>query len=102
MSGDCAESSADPTSVLSRPAEEFDNDPLVESLWLQKAVSHMEIYFNLITSLPSLKSLKLTKNDDIIYTIFRQEFPDLNIKSLTEEALKSEEGLHTYCLVNSS
>ena len=80
--------------MLSRPADEFVNDPLVESLWLQKAVSHMEVYFNLITSLPSLKTLKLTKNDDILYKAFREQFKDLDIKSLTEDSIKSEEGMN--------
>ncbi len=32
--------------VLKRPAEEFDNDQLVEELWAIKAIEHAEIYFN--------------------------------------------------------
>jgi hypothetical protein len=86
--------------VLSRPAEEFVNDPLVESMWLSKAISQMEIYFKLITSLPSLKTLKLTKNDEFIYNTFKQQFNDLNIQLLTEEMLKSEEGLTLNMLFN--
>jgi hypothetical protein len=92
MSEDLLESSST-SSVLSRPAEEFVNDPLVESLWLSKAINQMEVYFKLITSLPSLKTLKLTKNDEFIYNTFKQQFNDLNIQLLTEEVLKSEEGL---------
>ena len=100
MSGDSAESSgvleSCSGSVLSRPADEFVNDPLVESLWLSKAVTHMEVYFNLITSLPSLNTLKLTKNDDIIYKKFREEFKDLDIASLNEDSIKSEQGLDQF------
>lgn len=32
--------------VLQRPAEEFDNDTVVEELWAMKAIEHAEIYFN--------------------------------------------------------
>ncbi len=99
MNEDSLESSST-TSVLSRPAEEFVNDPLVESMWLSKAISQMEIYFKLITSLPSLKTLKLTKNDEFIYNTFKQQFNDLNIQLLTEEMLKSEEGLTLNMLFN--
>ncbi len=103
MSEDSLESSSKSssmTSVLSRPAEEFINDPLVESLWLSKAINQMEVYFKLITSLPSLKTLKLTKNDEFIYNTFKQQFNDLNIQLLTEEVLKSEEGLALNMLFN--
>jgi len=37
---------------------------------------------------PSL--LKLTKFDDIIYKEFRQDFPNLNIKNLNEDDIKTE------------
>jgi len=32
--------------VLSRPAEEFENDQSVEAMWAMKAYEHAEIYFN--------------------------------------------------------
>lgn len=32
--------------VLSRPADEFENDQSVEALWAMKAYEHAEIYFN--------------------------------------------------------
>lgn len=32
--------------VLSRPAEEFENDQSVEAMWAMKAFEHAEIYFN--------------------------------------------------------
>lgn len=32
--------------VLSRPAEEFENDKSVEAIWAMKAYEHAEIYFN--------------------------------------------------------
>lgn len=32
--------------ILTRPAEEFDNDSLVEEMWAMKAFEHAEVYFN--------------------------------------------------------
>ncbi|XP_030387220.1 protein PBDC1 [Scaptodrosophila lebanonensis] len=75
-------------SLLSRPAEEFGNDSLVEEMWAAKALEHAEVHFNLLTSVhPS--TLRLTPYDDQIYTTFRQDFPDLNVGFLSDEILKS-------------
>ncbi|CAG2179627.1 unnamed protein product [Oppiella nova] len=51
----------------------------------------MEVYFKLISSMPSTTGLRLTQNDDIIYQTFRDRFKELDIKSLTEETLKCDE-----------
>ncbi|XP_016979863.1 protein PBDC1 [Drosophila rhopaloa] len=75
-------------SLLSRPADEFGNDSLVEEMWASKALEHAEVHFNLITSVhPSL--LKLTPYDDQIYATFRQDFPDLEVGRLSDDILKS-------------
>jgi hypothetical protein len=37
------------------------------------------------------KLLKLTPHDDYIYKTFREEFPDLKVDRLDEDALKSSE-----------
>ncbi|KAM7356110.1 protein PBDC1 [Cochliomyia hominivorax] len=75
-------------SLLSRPAEEFGNDGLVEEMWAIKAMDHAEVYFNLLTSVhPSC--IKLTPYDDQIYETFRQDFPNLKVDVLTDEILKS-------------
>ncbi|XP_054156561.1 protein PBDC1-like [Oppia nitens] len=79
------------TDVLNRPADEFVNDPTIEGLWLTKAVQHMEVYFKLITSVPTARTLRLTPQDDQIYSDFRQQFPDLDVKQLTEDRLKCDE-----------
>ncbi|XP_017474420.1 PREDICTED: protein PBDC1 [Rhagoletis zephyria] len=77
-------------SLLSRPADEFGNDELVEEMWALKAMDHAEVYFNLLTSVhPSC--LHLTPYDDQIYQVFRQDFPDLKIELLTDDILKSED-----------
>nr|CAG4646683.1 EOG090X0HAI [Macrothrix elegans] len=76
--------------VLGRPAEEFVNDSLVEELWAMKAFEHAEIYFNLLSAVDP-KSLRLTRLDDDIYKHFRESFPNLEIKELDQEALKSPE-----------
>ena len=82
-----------PGEVLTRPAEEFVNDPQVEMAWLSTAVRHMETYYKLITSVSLPRDIKLTANDDLIYETFKQQFPDLNVEFLTEESIKSAEGL---------
>ncbi|XP_072005468.1 protein PBDC1 isoform X1 [Engystomops pustulosus] len=74
--------------ALSLPAEAYGNDPNVEMVWAMKAYQHAEVYFNLISSVdPPL--LKLTRLDDLIYTTFRKEFPDLRIDVIDPEDLKS-------------
>nr|CAD7458872.1 unnamed protein product [Timema tahoe] len=76
--------------ILSRSADEFDNDPSVEAMWAIKAMEHAEVYFNILCSLDP-KLLRLTPHDNAIYTAFREEFPDLKLGKLTEEDLKSTE-----------
>lgn len=77
---------------LTRPAEEFVNDAAVETAWLSTAVRHMETYYKLISSVKPLSEFRLTSQDDFIYEAFTKAFPDLNVESLTEESIKSEEG----------
>jgi hypothetical protein len=45
--------------VLSRPADEFGNDNLVEELWAMKAYEHAEVYFNVRLNPLFLKFMKL-------------------------------------------
>ncbi|MBN3316503.1 PBDC1 protein, partial [Atractosteus spatula] len=85
-----AEGAAAAAHALSLPAEAYGNDPQLEMMWAMKAYQHAEIYFNLISSVDP-KFLKLTKVDDKICTEFRKAFPDLNIKVLDPEDLKSEQ-----------
>ncbi|CAG9812810.1 unnamed protein product [Phaedon cochleariae] len=74
--------------VLSRPADEFENDQSVETMWAIKAFEHAEIYFNILCSVDP-KHLTLTSVDDIIYKIFRDEFPKYDITVINENELKS-------------
>uniref|UniRef100_A0A672IKJ6 Polysaccharide biosynthesis domain containing 1 n=2 Tax=Salarias fasciatus TaxID=181472 RepID=A0A672IKJ6_SALFA len=76
--------------ALSLPAEAYGNDPRVEVMWAMKAYNHAEVYFNLISSVDP-KFLKLTKMDDQIYSSFRESFPELDIKLLQADDLKSEQ-----------
>ncbi|XP_014274961.1 protein PBDC1 [Halyomorpha halys] len=78
-------------SVLSRPAEEFDNDPTVEAMWAVKTIEHARIYFDLLCSVDP-QGLRLTRHDDKIYETFRKQFPELKLDMLNEDELKSEEG----------
>ncbi|KAJ8664543.1 hypothetical protein QAD02_006205 [Eretmocerus hayati] len=79
------------SSVLSRPAEEFDNDPTIEAMWAMKAMEHADIYFNILCSVDP-KVLKLTPHDDVIYKTFRETFPNLKVDKINEDELKSSEG----------
>ncbi|XP_050507194.1 protein PBDC1 [Diabrotica virgifera virgifera] len=74
--------------VLSRPAEEFENDQTVETMWAIKAFEHAEVYFNILCSVDP-KLLKLTPVDDLIYKVFREEFPKLEVEVIIENELKS-------------
>ncbi|XP_034047473.1 protein PBDC1 [Thalassophryne amazonica] len=76
--------------ALSLPADAYGNDPQLEVMWAMRAYNHAEVYFNLISSVePTF--LKLTKLDDEIYRCFRESFPDLDIKRLNPDQLKSNE-----------
>ncbi|KAJ8941315.1 hypothetical protein NQ318_017855 [Aromia moschata] len=77
--------------VLTRPAEEFENDQSIETMWAIKAYEHAEVYFNVNLVLRGSKYLKLTPVDDTIYRIFREEFPMLDIRLIKEDELKSTE-----------
>lgn len=79
------------SNVLSRPAEEFENDPSVEAMWAMKAMEHADVYFNILCSVDP-KLLKLTPHDDQIYKAFRDTFPDLKVDKINEDELKSPEG----------
>ncbi|GAB0099690.1 protein PBDC1 [Sergentomyia squamirostris] len=74
--------------VLSRPANEFDNDHSLELLWAEKAYEHAEVYFNMLCSVDP-RFLNLTPYDDIIYRTFREHFPDFDVSSVNEDVLKS-------------
>ena len=75
--------------ILSRPADEFGNDTLLEELWAKKAFEHIETHFNLLISVDP-RSLKLTPFDDQIYKIFREDFPTFNVNYIDENELKSD------------
>ncbi|GFT83764.1 protein PBDC1 [Nephila pilipes] len=58
--------------------------------WVEKAVEHMEMHYDLITSVPP-KNVKLTPDDDLIYDRFIAEFPDFKLDLLDKEHLRTEE-----------
>lgn len=80
-------------SVLGASSDQFGNDGRLEHLWAMKAMEHAEVYFNLLCSVEPSR-LKLTgskESDDLIYQDFREQFSSLQVGSLTEQDLKSEE-----------
>jgi hypothetical protein len=76
--------------IFSSPADEFVNDPEIEHVWAMKAIEHMTVYFNLISSMPA-SQLRLTSKDDLILGVFEQQFPDFRVDVITEPCLKSDE-----------
>ncbi|WAR20816.1 PBDC1-like protein [Mya arenaria] len=75
---------------LTNDSSKYENRADVEYQWAVKAYHHAETYSNLISSVDP-KVLKLTRLDDDIYKHFRGEFPDLNVKELDVDFLKTPE-----------
>ncbi|XP_050677969.1 protein PBDC1 [Leptidea sinapis] len=75
--------------TLSTQAEEYGNDATLEQVWATLAMEHSDIHFNVICSVDT-RWLKLTPHDDLIYTHFRQDFPDLNVASIIENEIKNK------------
>ncbi|OQV16356.1 putative Protein PBDC1 [Hypsibius exemplaris] len=73
---------------LQAPAENYVNDPEVEFLWAMKAVEHAEVHFNLVRSVDP-RTLRLTEQDDKMYSTFEASFPDFQLSPLIEDQLKS-------------
>ncbi|XP_041369381.1 protein PBDC1-like [Gigantopelta aegis] len=74
-------------SVINNP-ENVANSGDLEMNWAMKAYEHAETYFNIICSVdPTL--LKLTQNDDAIYSKFKKDFRCFKLDVLDEEQLKS-------------
>ena len=79
---------------LTRPAEEFVNDAEIEAAWASSTIQHMEAYYKLIKTIDTTKhDIRLSKDDDFVYNTFIETFPDLNCENLTEDDLKSPEGM---------
>ncbi|CAG9766887.1 unnamed protein product [Ceutorhynchus assimilis] len=57
-------------------------------MWAMRAYEHAEIYFNILCSVDP-KILRLTPEDDLIYKLFREEFPSLDVRVIIENELKS-------------
>ncbi|XP_012215893.1 protein PBDC1 [Linepithema humile] len=79
------------SSVLSRPADEFGNEPSLEAVWAIKAMDHAEVYFNILCSVDP-KLLRLTPHDEQIYKAFKDTFPNMKVDKIDENELKSPEG----------
>ncbi|CAG7656340.1 unnamed protein product [Allacma fusca] len=74
--------------LLSRPADEYENDTNVEAAWVVQACQYADVHFNLISSVDP-KLLRLTAEDDRILDAFERAFPGAQLECLTEESLKS-------------
>lgn len=71
------------------PSKAQNNDD-IEKHWAIKAFLHAETYFKLIST-TNPNTLKLTKIDDLLYTEFRGIWPNLDLKNLSENSLKTED-----------
>lgn len=65
------------------------NDASLEEAWAIKASEHADVYFNLISSVDT-DQLRISPNDDELYTEFRSQFPHLPVHCLTTDSLKSD------------
>jgi len=74
--------------LLTRPAEEYENDTNVETAWVVQACQFADVHFNLISSVDP-KLLRLTREDDKIYDAFQRAFPGASVERIVEEDLKS-------------
>uniref|UniRef100_A0A914VHD9 Polysaccharide biosynthesis domain-containing protein n=1 Tax=Plectus sambesii TaxID=2011161 RepID=A0A914VHD9_9BILA len=81
---------ADIAGQLSRPAEEYVNDPETELAWAMKAYEHARVHMNLLSAVDP-NALRLSRHDNEIYEKFRADFPDFPLRFIPEEALKSPE-----------
>lgn len=48
--------------ILTKPAEEFGNDDMLEELWAKRAFDHAELYFNLLCSVNFLNIFIINKS----------------------------------------
>ena len=64
-----------------------ENNQDVEHHWALQAMMHAETYFKM---LKTIKDIKLTKHDDVLYENFRKAFPHLNVQKLVERDLKTD------------
>ncbi|KAG6440796.1 hypothetical protein O3G_MSEX001489 [Manduca sexta] len=51
-------------------------------------MEHSDIYFNMLCSVDT-RLLQLTPHDDLIYTHFRQDFPDMDVAFINENEIKN-------------
>lgn len=63
----------------------------MERLWAAKAFAHADAYARLINTCKDISKIRLTKQDDEIYTKFRRIFPDLNVEVFDYEYSKSKD-----------
>lgn len=50
----------------------------------------MIVYFNLLSSVKT-RDLRLTPKDDLIYSTFKEDFPEFSLDKIPEASLKSDE-----------
>ncbi|CAH1763898.1 8022_t:CDS:2, partial [Entrophospora sp. SA101] len=72
-------------------ADELEQLPEIEKQWAVKAMEHAETYFKLVSSVDG-KTLRLTRLDDEIYEDFMNSFTDIDIETIDEDLMKSDEG----------
>ncbi|PAV91303.1 hypothetical protein WR25_21895 [Diploscapter pachys] len=71
-------------------ASKYINDESIEMAWAVKAAERANVHINLLMSC-NTESLKLNNRQEQIQQAFREDFPNLDVKNVTEVELKQGE-----------
>lgn len=88
-------SSAQPVDLASLPDDAvIYNDEHIEQRWAEDAYKYAETYERLLKAVTNgniekLRKFRFTGQDDAMYAVFRERFPNLNVKYIDVDALKS-------------
>jgi hypothetical protein len=63
-------------------AENYVNDPMIEIQWAEMAAQKAQVHTNLILT-SNTKVIKMCREQDLIIKHFRETFPDLSVREVS-------------------
>eukprot|EP00010_Vexillifera_abyssalis_P007261 CAMPEP_0201546020 /NCGR_PEP_ID=MMETSP0173_2-20130828/2419_1 /ASSEMBLY_ACC=CAM_ASM_000268 /TAXON_ID=218659 /ORGANISM="Vexillifera sp., Strain DIVA3 564/2" /LENGTH=223 /DNA_ID=CAMNT_0047954597 /DNA_START=48 /DNA_END=717 /DNA_ORIENTATION=+ len=85
-------------SAYSMKTNQVGNNEQIERAWAEAAGLYCEQFSNKLARLKDLKDVVFTPVDDQIYNLFRQRFPDYDVKSIPEDVSRGEKPkLREFC-----